>query len=116
MTAGVLLVPDHGGDIAREIVQRQVLHRAVAVARPARLRPQYTKACFRDSRGELVEIEGVAAAPGQQNHRWAAAFGDDFDTHVIMRHDPARTLGLRRRDAQHRQREAGENQFAQFHR
>ena len=104
-------MPDHNGGtaalmlddfshVAREIMQRQALHRPGAAPGAARLRPQHAKARFGQSRGDLVEIFRAAAAPRQQNDQWPGTFRDHGDAHVIIGDNVPRALGLRRRRAQ----------------
>jgi hypothetical protein len=43
------VVPDHRGDIAREVMQRDVAHRGDRLADPARLRAQHAEAGLGDA-------------------------------------------------------------------
>jgi hypothetical protein len=77
-------VPNDGRRVAREIMQRLIFHRPYAAARAARLRSQNAKAGSGYSRRDRIEILRCATARGQENDQRPAAFGDDFDAHIIV--------------------------------
>jgi len=47
---------DHRRDIAREIVQGQILHRPAAAPIPARLRTQHSEPCCSEPLGDRIEL------------------------------------------------------------
>ena len=96
------VMPDHLCHVAREIVQRQTLHRA-CTASTARLRPQHVEAGAGNRCGQVVKIQGIATARGQENDRRPAAFGNHFDAYLVIGDNLPDALCLRRRRAQRNQ-------------
>ena len=54
--AAVAELPNHFGDIAREVVKRDVAERAGALADPSRLRPQDAQTMANQSVGDSVVV------------------------------------------------------------
>ena len=96
------VMPDHLCHVAREIVQRQTLHRA-CTASTAGLRPQHVETGAGNRSSKIVKIQGIATARGQENDRRPAAFGNHFDAYIVIGDNLPDTLCLRRRRAQRNQ-------------
>ena len=99
----VLLRFDHRRDIAGEIMEREVVHRADGGADAARLRTEHAEALCGNRCCDFVVILQVAAARGQHHDQRAMSFSDDIDPSVAGGHENARPLnsgGVTRRAAQ----------------
>jgi hypothetical protein len=87
-------VPNDFSSVAREIMQRQTLHRPTAAARATWLRPHNAKAGFGDPCSDLGEILRATAARRQQYDQRPDALSDGLDAHVIVGDDFPDTLSL----------------------
>ena len=73
-----------GGDIAREVVKRDVLERSGAAADAARLWTQHEKAAGGETVGHGVVVFGIARQRGQQHDRRTATLDDGLDDDVAV--------------------------------
>ncbi|MNV59345.1 hypothetical protein D3C71_1517630 [compost metagenome] len=64
---------DNGGDVGRQVVQRQPRHRPMARADAARVRAQHAQALGHQQCGEVVEVGRTAAQRGEYEKRGALA-------------------------------------------
>jgi hypothetical protein len=80
------LMFDHGGNIRREIVQRQICHGACARANAARLRPQNSKTFLRKQPSDDGVIFGAPPQRRQDDDDWAASLRNHFDVNFAPIH------------------------------
>ena len=69
----------------------------------AGLRPQHVETGAGNRCGQVVKIQGIATARGQENDRRPAAFGNHFDAYLVIGDNLPDALCLRRRRAQRNQ-------------
>ena len=74
----------HLGDVAGEVVQRDLGHWPGAASDAARLRPQDTEARRRQSLRDLVVIVGVARERRKQHDGGSAAIDHHVDLNVVV--------------------------------
>jgi hypothetical protein len=78
---------DHGSNVRGKIAQRQICHRASALANAARLRPQNAES-FASKQLSDDSIIFCAPPKGRQDHNdWPSSLRNHFDLYIAPIHD-----------------------------